>query len=346
MSDEKLRIALVGCGNIARAHWRGIRYGAPLLEVTAVVDADPARTQSMAERTGGQAFTSLTEALAQGDFDAVDLMLPHDLHEAATLEAFAAGKHVVLEKPMAPTLDACARILAAAETSGRVFMIAEQSQFWPDVMRIRELLASGAIGDVIWARAFFFDPPGSSGADDNPADPIPWRFRLARSGGGISMDGGAHWIRPLRMWFGDIESVMATTERPVAKMEGESLAHAIFRFRGGVTATFDALLGVGPGAPTEDFRITGAAGEIVAERGNGGRLLLYDAVHPQGEVLLDSFAGRADAFGVELNEFSRAVLHGEPLSASPEYSLGELRTALAMYRSAESGRWESPEPSA
>ncbi|PZC50389.1 MAG: putative dehydrogenase [Chloroflexi bacterium] len=340
MPDERVRIALVGCGNIARAHWRGIRYGAPLLEVTAVVDADADRAAAMAARTGGRAFTSLTEALAQGDFDAVDLMLPHDLHEAAVLEAFAAHKHVVLEKPMAPTLDACARILAAAEASGRVFMIAEQSQFWPDAMRIQELLAAGAIGDVIWARAFFFDPPESSGSVGNPADPIPWRFRLARSGGGISMDGGAHWIRPLRMWFGDVESVMATTGRHVAEMEGESRAHAVFRFSSGVTATFDALLGAGPGAPTEDFRITGTAGEIVAERGNGGRLLLYDAAHPQGEVLLDSFAGRSDAFGVELNEFSRAVLHGEPFTAGPEHSLGELRTALAMYRSAKSGRWE------
>ena len=137
--------------------------------------------------------------------------------------------------------------MAAAEASGRVFMIAEQSQFWPDVMRIRELLAAGAIGEVIWARAFFFDP-----LVRNPADPVPWRFRLARSGGGICIDGGAHWIRPLRMWFGDVEEVLATTHRHIAEMEGESRAHAVFRFRSGVTATFDAMLGEGPGAPAED----------------------------------------------------------------------------------------------
>ena len=243
-SGERVRLALVGCGNIARAHWRGIRYHAPLIEVTAVVDADPARAAAMAERTGGRAFTSLSAALAEGDFDAVDLMLPHDLHEPAAIESFAAGKHVVLEKPMAPTLDACARIMAAAEASGRVFMIAEQSQFWPDVMRIRELLAAGAIGEVIWARAFFFDP-----LVRDPADPVPWRFRLARSGGGICIDGGAHWIRPLRMWFGDVAEVLATTHRHIAGMEGESRAHAIFRFESGVTATFDACSARAPARP-------------------------------------------------------------------------------------------------
>ncbi|MCY3919249.1 MAG: Gfo/Idh/MocA family oxidoreductase [Chloroflexi bacterium] len=332
---ERVRLALVGCGNIARAHWRGIRYHAPLVEVTAVVDADPARAAAMAERSGAPAFPSLSAALAEGDFDAVDLMLPHDLHEPAAIAAFEAGKHVALEKPMAPTLDACERIMAAAEASGRVFMVAEQSQFWPDAIRIGELLAAGAIGDVIWARALFFDP-----LRRDPADPVPWRFRLARAGGGICIDGGAHWIRPLRMWFGDVAEVLATTHRHVAGMEGESRAHALFRFESGVTATFDALLSEGPGAPTEDFRITGTAGEIVSERGGPGRLLLYDAAHPDGEVVLDSLDGRRDAFGVELDEFSRAVLHGAPLTAGPADSLGELRTALAIYRSALSGGWE------
>ena len=334
-SPERVRIALVGCGNIARAHWRGIRYHAPLVEVTAVVDADPARAAAMAERTGAPAFRSLSAALAEGDFDAVDLMLPHDLHEPAAIAAFEAGKHVALEKPMAPTLDACERIMAAAEASGRVFMVAEQSQFWPDAIRIGELLAAGAIGEAIWARAFLFDP-----LRRDPADPVPWRFRLARAGGGICIDGGAHWIRPLRMWFGDVAEVLATTHRHIAGMEGESRAHALFRFESGVTATFDALLSEKPGAPTEDFRITGTAGEIVSERGGPGRLLLYDADHPDGEVVLDSLDGRRDAFGVELDEFSRAVLHGAPLTAGPADSLGELRTALAIYRSARSGGWE------
>jgi predicted dehydrogenase len=336
MADqERLRIALVGCGLIARAHWRGIRYHAPLLEVTAVVDADPARAAAMAQRTGARAFPSLAAALSEGDFDAVDLMLPHDLHEAAAIASFEAGKHVALEKPMAPTLDACARIMAAAEASGRVFMVAEQAQFWPDAIRIGELLAAGAIGEVIWARAFFFDP-----LRRDPADPVPWRFRLARAGGGICIDGGAHTIRPLRMWFGDVAEVLATTHRHIAGMEGESRAHALFRFESGVTATFDALLGEGPAAPTEHFRITGTAGEIVAQPGGEGRLLLYDAAHPEGQVVLDSLDGRRDAFGVELDEFSRAALHGAPLTAGPAASLGELRTALAIYRSARSGGWE------
>src|SRR5689334_14718159 len=123
-APQQVKLALVGCGGIAQAHWRGIQAHAPRITVTATVDTDPARAAAMAEQTGGQPFTSLTSALEQGDFTAVDIMLPHDQHEAAAVLAFGAGKHVVLEKPMAPTLAATQRIIAAAQHAGTVFMVA------------------------------------------------------------------------------------------------------------------------------------------------------------------------------------------------------------------------------
>jgi len=334
---DKLSVALVGCGNIARAHWRGIRDHAPRLRVTVVVDADAARAGAMAERTGARAFTSLEEALGKGDFDAVDLMLPHDLHEEAATASFEAGKHVCLEKPMAHDLESAERIVAtAARHPDQVFMIAEQAQYWPDIVKARQLIDDGAIGDVVTARACFYDPQVI-----DPAAPKPWRFVLARAGGGIAIDGGAHWIRPLRMMLGEIDEVVAATGRHVAGMEGESWAHALFRFVSGVTASFDALLSPSPVAPTEDFRITGTGGELVIEHGREGRLLLFDAAHPDGETVMQTFPGKVDSYGAELHDFSLAVLDGKPLEASPEFSLGEMRTALAMYRSTETKRWEA-----
>lgn len=331
----RLKLALVGCGNIARAHWRGIRYIAGDIDVTAVVDADGDRAAAMAERTGGEPFASLDDALAGGDFDAVDLMLPHDLHEAAAVASFRAGKHVVLEKPIAPDLGAAGRIFDAAREAGTVFMVAEQAQYWGDVLRARELIEAGEIGEVLTARACFYDP-----LTHDPDQPRPWRFVLSRAGGGIGIDGGAHWIRPLRMLLGEIEAAVATTGRHVDDMEGESFVHALFRFASGVTASFDALLHASPVAPTEDFRVTGTGGEIVIEHGRDGRLLLYNAANPDGRNVMAGFQGKVDSYGEELRDFSSAVLHGTELAAPPEAALGELRTALAMYRSVESGRWE------
>ena len=336
MTDtQTLTIALVGCGGIAQAHWRGIQAHVPQLRVTATVDTDPARAAAMAEQTGGQPFTSLEAALEQGDFAAVDIMLPHNQHEAAAVRAFAAGKHVVLEKPMAPTLAACARILAAAQQAGTVFMVAEQAQYWPDACKVQELIQVGAIGEIITARAFFGGPVGN-----RSSGPRPWRYDLALAGGGITIDGGAHWLRPLRMWLGEIDEVVAVVGHPLAEMEGESLARALLRFRSGTVAVFDALHAGAVMGPGEEFRITGTQGELLIEKGLQGRLLLFTSANPGGEVILTKGDGRDASFGYELADFTNAVLTGTPLAAGPEYSLGELRTALAIYRSAASRQWE------
>lgn len=337
MSDSQpLKIALVGCGGIAQAHWKGIQTHTTQLVVSAVVDTDPERAAAMAEQTGGRPFTSLTDALAEGDFAAVDIMLPHNQHESAAVAAFAAGKHVVLEKPMSTDPASCARILAAAEQAGTVFMVAEQAQYWPDARQVQGLIQAGAIGEIITARAYFGNP-----APATIPEPKPWRYELAQAGGGITIDGGAHWLRPLRMWLGEVAEVSAVTGHPLAEMEGESFMRALLRFESGVVALFDTLYGGAVLGPSEEFRVTGTLGEILIERGQQGRLLLFDKAHPDGEVLLtNKWEGRQASFGYELADFAQAVLTGTPLAASPEYSLGELRTALAIYRSAKSKQWE------
>ena len=332
--SQTLKLALVGCGGIAQAHWRGIQAHAPRITVTATVDTDFARAQAMAAQTGATPYASLSTALAQGDFAAVDIMLPHYLHEAAALQAFAAGKHVVLEKPMAPTLAGCDRIMAAAKQADTVFMVAEQAQYWPDVRAVQQLIQAGAIGEVITARANFSYPIGSDGGDK------PWRYEIAKTGGGICIDGGAHWIRPLRMWLGEIDELVAVTGHPLAAMEGESLAHTLLRFRSGTVAVFDALHAGACMGPGKEFSVIGALGELVVEKGKEGRLLLYTKAYPDGKVIMSKEEGRAASFGYELNDFAGAVLKGTDLAAGPEYSLGELRTALAMYRSQASRQWE------
>ena len=113
-----LRLAILGCGAIARYHLDAIKGHVPRVRVTACVDNDADRAGQFATETGGTAFASLDAALDADAFDAIAILLPHDLHEVTTLQCLAAGKHVMLEKPMAPTLEGCDRILAAAKASG------------------------------------------------------------------------------------------------------------------------------------------------------------------------------------------------------------------------------------
>jgi len=339
-----LRLALVGCGGIAEAHLAGAERVGARVEVTAVIDPDPGPRATLAERTGAPGFASLTEAIDRaGDrFDAADILVPHDLHEAITIEAIGAGKHVLLEKPMAIELEACDRILAAAAAAPSiVFLVAEQSQFWPDVVEAARLIADGAIGRPLFGRACYWDR-GVLARDLDDGDPVPWRYLMARAGGGLAIDGGAHWIRPLRMLLGEVDEVVAVTGRHVDRMEGESWLQAILRFRDGPTATFEAFASTAPMAPTELFRVTGTEGELVIPGPDfvDAELRLHNAEHPAGTQVFWQERGRADSYGAELADFADTVLDGTAPAAPAQESLAELRTAKAIMRSARSGRWE------
>ena len=327
-----LNLAFVGCGAISEWHLHSIETAVPQIRVTAAIDPDRTHAEQIAERTGAAVFTSLDDAIAAGGFDAVDIMVPHHLHESVTTTALAAGLHVMLEKPMAPTLEACDRILAAAAAAGTVFMVAENAQYWPEILMARELIAAGRIGEVITARACSFVPP----LDEFFGGEKPWRFSAAAAGGGVAIDTGSHWLRPLRMWLGEIDEVVAALAHPFPGMEGESLCRALCRHRDGRVSVFDVMLAPGPLGPEPLFRITGTGGEIVIE--GIGRVKLYDGTEPRGEVVgqgnyLQSYEG-------ELQDFAAAVLTGSSLAAGPEVAIGELRCALAMYRSAETKQWE------
>ncbi len=330
-----LNLAFVGCGAISRYHLDGIKAFEDRIRVTAAVDPDLERAERIARETGARVFPSMAEAVAEGGFEAVDLMLPHDLHEAVAIQAFQAGKHVLLEKPMAPTLDSCNRIMAAAKAAGTVFMVAENAQYWPEILEARRIIESGAIGEVITARAAFcmeFD-------DYWFKEKSPWRYERSRAGGGIAIDGGSHWIRPLRMWMGEIDAVVAAVDNPLKRMEGESLFRSLIRFESGKIAGFDGMMVDSVLAPDPWWRITGTIGEIVIEGGFGGGVKLFDPDNREGKLMAEP-QGYARSFGPCIDDFAKAVITGKSPEAGPEESLGELRTALAMYRSLESGRWE------
>jgi predicted dehydrogenase len=139
------------------------------------------------------------------------------------------------------------------------------------------------------------------------------------------------------MWLGEVDEVVAAMERPYARMEGESLARALLRFRTGVVATLDLLLHDGPLAGQDLFRITGAKGEITIGLG----VKLFDAANRRGApVRSDEPQGYLLSYEAQLRDFARAIREGATLEAGPEWSLGELRTALAMERSAATKRWE------
>ena len=335
MATSRLKMALIGCGGIAQAHWAGIQQIAKRVDVTVVVDKNPLALEAMVSETGADGFTEIGEALEMGDFDAVDIMLPHASHEFAALACFAAGKHVLLEKPIAHTLESAERILRASRDVDTTFMIAEQAQYWPDIIAARQLIDDGAIGDLISASGNFYDRVTvDSGASR------PWRYDLSAAGGGVTIDGGAHWIRPLRMMMGEISEVIGMAGNHVPMMEGESWSRMLIKFENASAGVLNCQNYAHAAGPADLFRVTGTEGELLITGGREGVLTLFNSSFPKGEIIMSGVAGRKNSYGEEIKNFCEVILDGTDMAASPEFSLGELRTALALYASIKSGRWE------
>jgi len=327
----ELRLGLIGCGAIAAWHVAAIERAALRTSIAAVVDVDADRAAALAERTGATPFVSVKEALAEDSFDACVVMVPHHLHREVAVTVLESGRHLLLEKPIASSLEDADVIVATARRHAVVFMVAENAQYWPEVLKAKALLDEGAIGEIITARSWHCAPPMAEfyGGEQ------PWRLSAADAGGGIAIDTGSHWIRPLRMWLGELTDVVAATARPFSSMEGESLCSALMRFESGAVATFGALLTPGAAAPVPPFQITGTGGELVVDH---GRVKLYDGSGGRATIL--EGGNYMESYDGQIADFEAAVLDGTPPAAPPEYALGELRAALAMYRSASSGAWE------
>ncbi len=328
---QELRLGLVGCGAIAQWHARALK-DLGRTRVTACVDVLAENADHLALLTGGEACSTIDEAMSIG-VDALAILVPHHLHQEVVSRALDVGVHVALEKPMAPSIEACEQILAeAAKHPDKVFMLTENAQYWPEVLIAQELISGGAIGDILTARSWhnfgitpeFYPSPES------------WRFQTAQAGGGVAIDTGSHWMRPLRMILGEIDQVVAVTGRIQEKMQGESLVRALCKFDSGVVASFDVMLATGAVALQPHFQFTGTKGEIVISA--LGEVRLFDGTNWQGTVVgngnyMDSYIG-------VWKDFEAAVLDGTPLAADARYSLGEVRAALAINRSNESKQWE------
>ena len=144
---SKTRVGIIGCGGMARSHASRFSMISDQVEITATVDVARARASGgrpVARR--GDGFRGLPEILDK--VDAVLLVLPHHLHHPVTLECLAAGKHVLVEKPMANSEQECLEMIEAAKRADRVLMVAYCMRFHPLVVKMKELIDAKTYGDV------------------------------------------------------------------------------------------------------------------------------------------------------------------------------------------------------
>jgi predicted dehydrogenase len=122
-------IGLVGLGQISRAHRVGYSRASDRAAIVAVCDQDAELAVALAAELGARAYTSIDALLEDDAVSMVDLTLPHDAHFAAATAALAAGRHVLVEKPLAPTSEECRSLIEQARAGGLTLGVAENTRF-------------------------------------------------------------------------------------------------------------------------------------------------------------------------------------------------------------------------
>ncbi len=203
---EKLRIGVIGAGSFCRWHLDGIN-NSEHSEAVVVCDLDIEKAKLRAKQYGVAEYCSdYKEILAREDIDAVTLPLPDQEHCKIACDALRAGKHVLCEKPMALDLDECKEMVRVARETGKQLMVGQIGRYTPAFIKAKELLESGAIGDLFFIESEYAHDysriPGSTYGDNT----IPWRKTAERE---PILGGGCHAIDLIRMIAGDPVEVFA-----------------------------------------------------------------------------------------------------------------------------------------
>lgn len=196
----KLKVAVIGCGSIAKYRHLGEYHHNPAVEIVAVCDLIEERAQEAAEQYGAKAYTNYEEMLAVEKVDAVSVCLPNYLHAPVSITALNAGCHVLCEKPMATSREEAEEMIKVAKENDKKLMIAHNQRFVPSHQKARALIASGEVGKIYSFRTAF----GHGGPEGWSVDgKDSWFFRKDEAFIGAMGDLGVHKADLLRYLLGE-----------------------------------------------------------------------------------------------------------------------------------------------
>jgi predicted dehydrogenase len=328
--SSPVRLGIIGTGlAVRRLHAPALLHLADDLVVRTICGRNPKRARRLAEALACDSIcTSAEEALAMADVDAFLIAVPIGLSAQLATLALRAGKHVLVEKPLAATLEQAEELVELSRTtSPLVAMVAENFRFWPLTATLRRLLwTENAIGAP---RLVYCNSVGHIDLSKQ-AD---WRAQPAYPGGYL-LDGGVHFAAMLRELFGDPEELVAIGRPFDARLGGPIGLTAHFRSEHGVEVVWNFLRTSCPGAPrTLELQVFGEEGSITV--GPGDRLTVHAGRqdHPT-PLQLDPGTGHTE----QLRAFVAAVRSGGATPSSFQDGWKDMKLVLRALQSARQAR--------
>ena len=273
-----IRWGIIGCGDVTEVKSGPAFQKARDSALVAVMRRTASLARDYAERHGVPRWYDNADALiADPDVDAVYVATPPSSHREYTLRAAAAGKPVYVEKPMALDLAECDAMIAACRAADVPLFVAYYRRALPRFIKVKELIRSGAIGEVRFVNVAYHEPPGRNVLDPGT---LPWRVRPEISGGGLFVDLASHMLDFLDDALGPIADVEGLAGNQAHLYPAEDIVSAAFRFASGVQGTgawcFSAF------ARRDHTEIVGTRGRIA--------YVTFDA----SPIVLETAAGRTE----------------------------------------------------
>jgi predicted dehydrogenase len=237
----------------------------PESEFVAVCDAQAARAESFADQFRVRAFASVSEMLRQADVEAVTICTPHPLHEEACVLAAEAGVDVLIEKPLASSLEACDHMLEASAKHNIKLGVVSQRRLFEPVQRMKAAIDAGKIGRPVLGTFSMF-----SWRDQAYYESDPWRGKWATEGGGVLVNQSPHQLDLLQWFMGEIEEISGYYDNLNHRyIEVEDTAVAVVRFAGGGLGSIVTSLSQQPGIHTK-VHVHGSNGASVGVQTDTG----------------------------------------------------------------------------
>ena len=317
-----MRVAVLGGGAGARPHFKALQRIEDV-EFIAVAEINPERRAEIEATFGVRTFADYRELLETCKPEAVLVALPHALHVEATLACIEAGAHVLVEKPLAITVEGCDAIIRAAAAAGKTLAVGHTHHFIPGVMEARDRVREGEVGDVLFATDCIHAPYYT-------ATRPRWFFDRAMAGGGSWVANGVHLVDRICWILDELpRQVYARMTYHPEYPELENSVTATFAFASGRSATITMAM-------MENGRMEG--GEIHGTKGSlrfsmSGKVSLGRG----GEYTPLPVRYSHDARELQMREFVAAVRGERPPAVTGEWGREVVRAVLAAYASHERG---------
>lgn len=332
-----IRFGLIGCGRVAPRHAQSLQQ---LRETRLVVVADikPNRADHFAQEYGAEQHYDHRALLDRQDIDAVNICVPSGLHAQVVIDALEAGKHVLVEKPIALSLEDADRMIALAEEKGLTLGVVLQNRYNSPMQQVRRLVDEGKLGRIYLGNATVrWYRPQSYYEDD-------WHGTWAMDGGAL-MNQSIHHIDALQWFMGPVHSVYAYTATLAHRMEAEDVGVAVLRFASGALATVEGSTLTWPQNLEGSVAIFGEHGSVKIGGTALNRITLWKVagqLEQEAEILTSQRVDPPSVYGYShrevIRDFARALLEGRsPGTPGPE-ARKSLALVLAIYEAARSDR--------